>query len=158
MQPVTGSPGRLGTEGGRVKRGSQLWHAAVVAAAVAAVLTSTAHRIQAVPAPQARTLYGDQRHREASDSGPGTASQPVKTIAAAAALAQPGDTVGVAEGIYRERVAPARGGEEHRPIRYVAAVAGKVVIRGSEIWRPRWTAVEGHDGVYFAKLDPATLA
>jgi parallel beta-helix repeat protein len=154
----TGSPGPLATEGGRVKRGSPRWRATMVAAALAAAsLTPTAPRIQAVPAPQARTLYVDQRHREASDSGPGTASQPFKTISAAAALAQAGDTVRVAEGIYRERVAPARGGEEHRPIRYVAAVPGKVVIRGSEIWKPRWTAVEGHDGVYFAKLDPATL-
>ena len=36
---------------------------------------------------------------------------PLKTISAAAQLAQPGDVITVHEGVYRERVAPPRGGE-----------------------------------------------
>ena len=43
--------------------------------------------------------------------GDGSTAQPFRGIQAAAALAQPGDTVRVRPGIYRERVMPPRGGE-----------------------------------------------
>ena len=44
------------------------------------------------------------------DGNPGTKAKPFKTISAAAAIAQPGDTITVHEGVYRERVNPPRGG------------------------------------------------
>ena len=37
-------------------------------------------------------------------------SHPLKTISAAAELAQPGDTITVHAGVYRERIDPPRGG------------------------------------------------
>jgi hypothetical protein len=67
---------------------------------------------------QSAALVVSQHDPNASDIGPGTESRPFKTIAPAAERAQPGDTVLVHAGIYRERVTPARGGEEARPITY----------------------------------------
>lgn len=68
------------------------------------------------------------------DSNPGTRAAPLRTIQRAADLAQPGDTVTVHEGVYRERVNPPRGGEsDTKRIVYQAAPGEKVVIKGSEV-------------------------
>ncbi len=68
------------------------------------------------------------------DSSEGTASSPLRTISAAARVARPGDVITVHEGVYRERVSPARGGEsDSRRIVYQAAPGEKVVIKGSEV-------------------------
>ena len=68
------------------------------------------------------------------DSNPGTRSKPFKTISRAAEVAQPGDTITVHEGIYRERVNPPRGGtSDDKRIVYRAADGEKVVIKGSEV-------------------------
>ncbi len=76
---------------------------------------------------------------DGSDSADGSPSTPLKTISAAARLAQPGDTVTVHEGTYRERINPPRGGaSDARRIVYRAAPGQKVVIKGSEViqgWR-----------------------
>jgi len=80
------------------------------------------------------------------DTNPGSKSKPFKTISAAAAIAQPGDTITVHEGIYRERVNPPRGGEsDTKRIIYQAAAGEKVVITGSEIIKG-WQKVG--DGVW----------
>ena len=84
-----------------------------------------------------------------SDSADGSASAPLRTINAAAALAQPGDTVRVHEGEYREWVTPVRGGlSDRRRITYEAAEGERVAIKGSERiteWTPEggtvWRAV-----------------
>jgi hypothetical protein len=66
----------------------------------------------------------------------------LKTISAAAELAQPGDTIIVHEGIYREEVNPPRGGlSDAQRIIYTAAPGAKVVIKGSEPVKG-WTRVE----------------
>ena len=44
------------------------------------------------------------------DTNDGSASNPPKTISAAAHIAQPGDVITVGEGTYRERINPPRGG------------------------------------------------
>ena len=68
------------------------------------------------------------------DGNPGTKAKPLKTISAAADVAQPGDTITVHEGVYRERINPARGGtSDKKQITYQAAKGQKVVIKGSEI-------------------------
>lgn len=70
------------------------------------------------------------------DGNPGTASQPLRTISAAAAVAQPGDVITVHAGVYREHVNPPRGGTSgSRRIIYRAAPGQKVVVKGSEIVR-----------------------
>ena len=74
------------------------------------------------------------------DSNDGSARSPLKTISAAARLAQPGDTITVHEGTYRERITPPRGGEsDSRRIVYQAAEGETAVIKGSEVirdWKP----------------------
>jgi alpha-N-arabinofuranosidase len=68
----------------------------------------------------------------------------LKTISAAAALAQPGDVITVREGVYRERIDPPRGGEsDSKRIVYQAAPGAKVAIKGSEIVKG-WEKLE-HD-------------
>jgi hypothetical protein len=66
-----------------------------------------------------------------NDMNPGSKSKPFKTIQAAANVAQPGDTITVHAGIYREWVNPPRGGEsDAKRIVYQAAPGEKVVITG----------------------------
>ncbi|MDA3923222.1 MAG: malectin domain-containing carbohydrate-binding protein [Kiritimatiellae bacterium] len=63
----------------------------------------------------------------------GSQTEPFKTIFKAAESAQPGDTITVHEGVYRERVNPPRGGSsDKKRIVYQAAPGEKVVIKGSE--------------------------
>lgn len=77
-----------------------------------------------------------------SDKNDGSSARPYKTISAAAQVAQPGDTITVHEGIYRERVTPPRGGEsDAKRIVYQAAAGEKAVIKGSEAVKD-WQKVE----------------
>lgn len=70
---------------------------------------------------------------EGNDTNDGSVAQPFKTISAAANVAMPGDVITVHEGIYRERVAPPRGGtSDKKRITYQAVPGEKVVITGSE--------------------------
>ena len=89
-----------------------------------------------------------------SDTNPGTSAAPLRTIQRAADLAQPGDTVTVHAGVYRERVNPPRGGEsDTKRIVYQAATGERVVITGSEEVK-NWEKVQ--DGVWKATL-PNTI-
>jgi alpha-N-arabinofuranosidase len=90
-------------------------------------------------------LYAAEYHVSpaGNDGNEGSASKPFKTISAAAAIAQPGDTITVHEGIYRERVNPPRGGtSDEQRITYQAAAGEKVTVKGSERVTG-WEKVEG---------------
>jgi len=94
------------------------------------------------------SVYAKEYHVSTTglDANPGTKAKPFKTISAAAAVAQPGDTVTVHEGVYRERINPPRGGtSEDKRIVYQAAAGEKVVITGSEIIKG-WEKVQ--EGVW----------
>ena len=86
---------------------------------------------------------------QGNDGNPGTFEYPIQTISSGARRAQPGDTVLVQEGIYRERVTPIRGGLPGMPITYRAERGKRVFIRGSEVWTPKWRK-EGK-GIYSAR-------
>ena len=76
-----------------------------------------------------------------NDNHEGSASMPLRTISAAAARAYPGDTITVHAGVYRERVAPPRGGaSEANRVVYQAAPGERVVITGAEVIKG-WTHV-----------------
>lgn len=69
-----------------------------------------------------------------NDTNPGTKALPFLTISRAAELAQPGDTITVHAGIYREEIAPPRGGlSDDQRIVYQAAPGEIVSVRGSEV-------------------------
>jgi hypothetical protein len=70
---------------------------------------------------------------DGADTGDGSEGRQLCTISRAAELAQPGDTVLVHGGEYREWVRPRRGGlSDARRITYQAAPGEHVVIKGSE--------------------------
>jgi hypothetical protein len=97
----------------------------------------------------ARTWHVNASDPRASDApGSGTATVPFKSISPAATLAQPGDTVLVGRGTYRERIAPARSGTLAAPITYTAAPGEQVFLKGSVILN--WTVQA--DGTYQAEL------
>lgn len=68
-----------------------------------------------------------------SDSGPGTTARPWRTIGRAAAALEPGDTVLVAAGTYRERVRVERSGAPGRYCTFAARPGAEPVIDGSGI-------------------------
>ena len=72
--------------------------------------------------------------KNGTDSNKGSVKKPLLTIQAAADKAQPGDTITVREGVYRERINPPRGGTSaEKRIVYQAATGEKVMITGAEI-------------------------
>jgi len=85
-----------------------------------------------------------------SDSDAGSLESPYLTMGKAAEVAQPGDTVTVHSGTYREWVKPARGGmDEESRITYRAAAGEEVFIKGSE----RITSwVNQGDGIWMVEL------
>lgn len=96
------------------------------------------------------------------DHNDGAPSRPLRTISAAAALAHPGDTITVHAGIYRERVAPPRGGtsDAHRIV-YQAAPSEHVVITGADPLTG-WVRVKGNvwkavvPNTHFGAFNPYT--
>lgn len=99
------------------------------------------------------SVAGDDAHE-------GSAAQPFQTISAAARVAQPGDTITVHAGIYRERVDPPRGGTATGGrIVYQAAPGEKVIITGAERITS-WTKVAGDvwtvklPNTYFGGFNP----
>jgi len=100
-----------------------------------------------------RVYVVNPAHPKADDGADGTEAAPFRTISAAAPVAGPGDIVRVFPGVYRERVSPARGGEEGRPVVYEAAEFGKAIIKGSDVYAGDWRPLEGAPGVFAATLD-----
>jgi alpha-N-arabinofuranosidase len=94
-----------------------------------------------------------------NDANDGSSGSPLKTIQAAANKGQPGDTVTVHAGIYREEINPPRGGVEGKPIVFQAAPGEKVVIKGSETVTG-WKKLEGDaweltlPNSFFGKFNP----
>lgn len=114
-------------------------------------LISTAVCIAAI-APGGSNALSREIHvsETGSDWGPGSQARPYLTISKAASVAQPGDSVTVHGGTYREWVKPPGGGTgESKRITYRAAPGEIVFIKGSERITS-WTHQAG--GVWRAEL------
>ena len=95
------------------------WGLAWIAAAVLACQIGSAREIHVA--------------KTGNDGNPGSVESPYLTIGKSAEEAQPGDTVVVHAGTYREWVKPRRGGrDESRRIVYRAAAGEDVLVKGSE--------------------------
>jgi parallel beta-helix repeat protein len=95
----------------------------------------------------------NQKHEKASDNQEsGSFIKPFRTISRAAELAGPGDTILVFSGIYRERVAPARGGLPGAQVVYMASPGEKVIIKGSEVWKNVWKPFMDYQNIFESKL------
>ncbi|HVV01548.1 MAG TPA: right-handed parallel beta-helix repeat-containing protein [Verrucomicrobiae bacterium] len=98
-----------------------------------------------------------RQEAEASDTADGTAAHPLRTINAAAQLAQPGDVVTVGPGIYHEWVSPARGGSPNAPIRYHSAPEHAATVRGTDVLAEEWKRETDFPGVFAARLPLAAF-
>ncbi|GAA0428180.1 hypothetical protein Acor_66810 [Acrocarpospora corrugata] len=112
-------------------------HRRTLRIALGAILSVAVATSMAVPSIAAARVAQDGRQihvaKTGRDTNAGTAAAPYQTINHAAQEAQPGDTVIVHAGLYRETVKPARGGaDETTRITYTNAGDGEVVIKGSE--------------------------
>lgn len=100
-----------------------------------AALTATSYALYVSP-------YG-------SDSNPGTATAPLRTIQRAANIVQPSTTVHVAPGTYAETIVSSRNGTASAPIRFVSDQkwSAKIVPVGSSytMWSVRgaYTEIDG---------------
>ncbi|MBI3990985.1 MAG: DUF1565 domain-containing protein, partial [Candidatus Omnitrophica bacterium] len=83
-------------------------------------------------------LYVDQENPKSADTNSGTEQAPFKTIAQAAGKLQPGDTVYVKPGIYREQVIFPAGKEDARISIRAYDKKSRPVISGSEVITSKW--------------------
>ncbi|MFP3937955.1 MAG: right-handed parallel beta-helix repeat-containing protein [Phycisphaerae bacterium] len=82
-----------------------------------------------------RVYHVAAEHPSASDDNDGTVERPLASISAAAERAAPTEKVVVHDGVYRECVRPARGGEgAEAMIAYEAADGERPIIKASEVW------------------------
>jgi len=88
----------------------------------------------------AATYHVNQAAANAADSNSGAEHAPWKTVsrAAAAAELQPGDTVLIHSGVYREHVEVKVSGRPRQPVTFSAAPGARVVLKGSELARGPW--------------------
>src|SRR5205823_6569341 len=82
---------------------------------------------------------------------------PLRTISAAAQLAQPGDLITVGTGVYHEWVSPARGGTDKAPIVYRSVPEHAAIVRGTDLLDVQWQPVDGAAGVFAAPLPPSAF-
>lgn len=108
-----------------------------------------------------RTYHVDARAPNASDDNAGSEAAPFCTIGRAAEVLEPGERVLIGTGVYRERIAPRRGGTgPDALIGYEARAGNDVVVKGSvEVsggWRPStgWNSGRAADpGMRIWELD-----
>ncbi len=88
-------------------------------------VTPFATRVDSLPEPTLRTLYVSP---SGNDANPGTSpGAPLRTIQRSADLAQAGDRVLIAPGVYRERVTVPRSGTASQPIVFRGTAPGAIL-------------------------------
>ena len=89
------------------------------------------------------------------DSAAGTTAAPFRTIARGVSAAQPGDTVLLHDGTYRETVSPPRDGRADAPITLKNAPGATPIISALDLVTGPWTAEP--DGSFHAPAPTAPL-
>ena len=90
-----------------------------------------------VPEAAPRTYWVSQHNPAASDSNPGTKGLPFKTISTPIGLdlLEPGDSLLIESGIYREEIRPKRGGAGPNERVFIGAAKGHhVVVSGADVF------------------------
>jgi len=107
---------------------------------------------------QARDFVVDQKHAAAADTNPGIAARPFKTIGAAMLKVQPGDTIFVGAGTYREEVAyPGKDwNDPSRRSTLAAMPAAHPIIDGADVITSKWTRLPGDHPIYATPRDVYT--
>jgi parallel beta-helix repeat protein len=83
-----------------------------------------------------------------ADTAAGSQSAPWRTLQHAADQLQPGDSVQIGAGLYRESVRLPRGGTAQAPVTLAAQPGARVVVTGADRLADGWTRVPGPDPVY----------
>ena len=78
-------------------------------------------------------VYHVAQTDNAADTNPGSEDAPWRTISRAVETLEPGDTVLIHEGVYREWVAPARSGTPEAPITFMGAPGAEVILTGADV-------------------------
>lgn len=95
---------------------------------------------------QAATFYVSTT---GSDTAAGTAAAPWRTIQHAVDAAQPGDTVLIGAGTYREVITIRKSGTATAPLTISAAPGAHVIISGADLLKEGWSKAEGtQDQIY----------
>lgn len=92
---------------------------------------------------------------DGDDGNPGTLAEPFRTIQKAADMAEPGDTVVIRGGTYRETVTPANSGTPGNPITYLPYDGEEVTVSGADPVTAEWTVHSG--AVYKATTSIGSL-
>jgi len=108
-------------------------------------------------AASAREWFVRPANPNASDTADGSTDHPLRTIDAAAQLAQPGDVVNVGPGIYHEWVSPARAGSATAPIVYRSVPERAAIVRGTDVLNADWQPVPDLPGAFAAPLPQAAF-
>ena len=109
----------------------------------ASVLVLAATLLPATPAFAATTWVVDGSNPACYEFGPGTSAQPLCTLLRGTIKAQPGDTVQVHPGTYREQVHPPSG-TPGAPVRFEAMGPGVKVVGSRDVSDPtQWSQVSG---------------
>lgn len=82
------------------------------------------------------------------DRANGNAGSPWKTLNHAVQQLKPGDTLFVADGVYREAVALKRGGSAEKPVIISAETGARPVISGADVFWGGWKKAESLPEVY----------
>jgi len=102
---------------------------------------------------QGATYYVSQSHPAAADTNAGTESQPWKTLTRAAGAIEPGDTVLIGDGVYREQLRIEKSGTAQKPIRFEALPGANVVLTGADRvtgWKPdSGSTMKSDDGTVY---------
>ena len=100
-----------------------------------------------------RTYCVDRNHPEACDDNDGSEGRPFLTINKAAQVVRAGEKVVVKSGVYRELVQPLFGGNgPNKMISFEAALAAKVIVKGSRVLKSEWTTSKRNNVSFSRKL------